>query len=152
LDPKVDFRLANALFHRHTFLMEQPFLEVARGPFDAEVRGLDFDQPAAAEAINGWVKAATQNRIERMVDGAIDPSTVAFLMNAVYFKGDWTQRFDASKTTTAPFLLADGTTQPVRLMRLQDDLPRRFGDGWVAAEAPYGGGAYRMTVAVPTDG
>jgi serine protease inhibitor len=152
LDPKVDFRLANALFHRNGFQMEQPFLDVARGPFGAEVRGLDFSQPAAAITINDWVKTATGGRIDRIVEPPIDALTVAFLMNAVYFKGDWANRFDAEDTRSAPFHRLDGSTRSIRLMSLSEDLPRRQGDGWVAAEVPYGGDAWRMTVAVPVAG
>ena len=151
LDPRVDFRLANALFHRTGFQMEQPFLDAARGHFDAEVRGLDFSQAAAAETINDWVRASTQGRIDRMVEPPIDPATVAFLMNAIYFKGDWTSEFDPEDTRSAPFRLLDGSTRPVQLMSVTDSLGHRSGDGWVAAEVPYGGGAWVMTVAVPTD-
>ena len=151
LDPRVDFRLANALFHREGFQMEEPFLEVARSDFDAEVRGLDFAHPSAAEAMNDWVETATAGRIDRIVEPPIDALTVAFLMNAVYFKGDWTQRFDAGRTRSAPFRLRDGSTRPVQLMAMSETLPRRAGEGWVAAELPYGGGAWAMTVAVPTD-
>jgi serpin B len=151
LDPKVDFRLANALFHRTGFQMEQPFLDVARSAFDAEVRGLDFNQPASADAINGWVNTATGGRIDRIVDPPIDPMTMAFLMNAVYFKGDCRQQFETRDTRDAQFRLANGSTRPIKLMQKTDTLPHRAGNGWVAAEVPYGGGAWMMTVAVPTD-
>jgi serpin B len=150
LDPKVDFRLANALFHRTGFQFRQTFLDIARNHFDAEVRGLDFSRPNAADEINGWVKTATGGRIEGIVDPPIDPMTVAFLMNAVYFKGDWTKEFDDAKTENAEFHLANGSTRPIRLMQATDTLPFRSGNGWVAAEVPYGGGAWVMTVAVPT--
>ena len=129
LDPRVDFRLANALFHRTGFQMEQPFLDVARGAFDAEVRGLDFSQPSAADAINGWVNTATGGRIDRIVDPPIDPLTVAFLMNAVYFKGDWRQQFKTQDTRDAQFRLADGSTRPIKLMQKTDTLPNRSGNG-----------------------
>jgi serpin B len=151
LDPKVDFRLANALFHRTGFEFRQTFLDIARNHFDAEVRGLDFSQPSAVDAINGWVKTATGGRIDGIVDPPIDPMTVAFLMNAVYFKGDWTKEFDDAKTHNAEFRLANGSTRPIRLMEATDTLPFRSGNGWVATEAPYGGGAWMMTVVVPTD-
>ena len=150
LDPKVDFRLANGLFHRTGFEFRPTFLDIARTHFDAEVRGLDFSRPSAADEIYGWVKTATGGRIEGIVDPPIDPMTVAFLMNAVYFKGDWTKEFDDEKTQPAQFHLPNGTTRPIRLMQATDTLPFRSGNGWVATEVPYGGGAWVMTVAVPT--
>src|SRR6185436_12054002 len=103
LDGHVDLRVGNAIFHRTGFQMETPFLDGVRASFGAEVRGLDFNDPAAAGTINGWVKTATGGRIDKIVDPPIDPMTVAFLLNAVYFKGDWRSRFDPKETQTAPF-------------------------------------------------
>jgi serine protease inhibitor len=152
LDSRVDLRIANAIFHRQTFQMEAPFLDATRSAFGAEVRGLDFNDPGSAGAINSWVKAATGNRIEEIVEPPIHPLTQAFLINAIYFKGDWRERFDASETRPAPFRTANGASSTVQLMYMEHELPYRNGAGWVAAEIPYGGGAWAMTVAVPTDG
>lgn len=151
LDRKVDVRVANALFHRTGFTMETPFLNTAKSAFDAQIQGLDFNNPAAVETINGWVKTATGGRIDKIVDPPIDPLTVAFLMNAIYFKGDWTQQFDAKETQSAAFA-APGGSRTVRLMHLEEKLPFRAGNGWVAADVPYGGEAWSMTVAVPAAG
>jgi len=152
LDPTVDFRLANALFHRSEFVMESAFLDTVRRHFDARVQGLDFAAPAAVTTINGWVEESTGGRIEEIVEAPIDPLTVAFLMNAIYFKGDWTRSFDAAKTVTGPFQLRDGGTRSVRFMVKEDSVGYREGDGWHAAELSYGGGAWVMDVAVPREG
>jgi serpin B len=151
LDSRVDFRLANAIFHRDSFVMEAPVLEVARSHFDARIDGLDFDDPAAADHINEWVREATADRIEEMVEPPIDPMTVAFLMNAIYFKGDWRRQFDPDETYSGPFYLAGGGTQQIRFMKKRDTLASRGTDTWWAVEIPYGGGAWVMTVAVPRD-
>jgi serine protease inhibitor len=101
--------------------------------------------------MNGWVKEATGGRIAKIVDPPIDANTVAFLMNAVYFKGDWTQQFDAKQTQSATFQAPQGA-RGVRLMHLEDEMGFREGKGWVAADLPYGGGAWSMTIAVPAEG
>ncbi len=152
LDPRVDFRLANALFHRNEFAMETAFLDTVRRHFDARVQGLDFAAPAAVTTINGWVKESTGGRIGEIVEAPIDPLTMAFLMNAVYFKGDWTRSFDATKTVTGTFHLRDGGTASVRFMVKEDSVGYREGAGWHAAELSYGGGAWVMDVAVPREG
>lgn len=152
LDPLVDLRLANAIFHRDGFVMEAPFLDVARTSFDAAIRGLDFDDPAAADSMNAWVREATGDRIDGIVEPPIDRLSRAFLMNALYFKGDWTKRFEEADTYTGPFHLRDGTTRDVRFMTKEDTLPYRASEGWQAVELPYGGGAWVMTVAVPVEG
>jgi serpin B len=150
LDPRVDFRLANAIFHRGDIRMEAPFLSVVRDHFDAEVAGLDFTRDASAEVINRWASRATAGRIDHVVDPPIS-DVIAFLINAVYFKGDWVNGFDPSETRSAPFRLPNGESRPVRMMKNRSTLPIRRGEGWVAVELPYGGGPWAMTVAVPTD-
>ena len=152
LDPHVELAIANAIFHRSSFQMEAPFLDLARVYFDAAVEGLDFDDPAAAERINAWVGAATQDRIDKIIEPPIDPSTVAFLMNAIYFKGDWTKSFDADDSYSGPFHLSGGGSANVRFMTKEDTLRYRSTDAWHAAELPYGGRAWVMTVAVPREG
>ena len=152
LDPRVEVALANALFHRDSFQMETPFLETVRSLFDAQIEGLDFNDPASANAINAWVRDATADRIHDIVEAPIDPLTMAFLMNAVYFKGDWTKEFDTDDTYTGPFHLLDGGTEDVRFMMKEDTLDYRASDDWQAVEIAYGGGAWAMTVAVPRDG
>jgi serpin B len=152
LDTRVDVRVANALFHRTGFTMEAPFLNVARTSFDAQIQALDFADAGAATTMNGWVRTATGGRIEKIVDTPIDPLTVAFLMNAIYFKGDWTQQFDPKNTQQASWQGTGAGEKLVRLMHLDEKLPYREGSGWVAADIPYGGEAWSMTVAVPAAG
>jgi serpin B len=151
LDRKVDVRVANALFHRTGFTMEASFLNVARTSFDAQIQALNFSDPAAANTMNAWVNTATGGRIEKIVEPPIDPLTVAYLMNAIYINGDWTQQFDPKDTQPAPFQ-APGGSRSIRLMHLEEKLPFREGNGWVAADVPYGGEAWAMTVAVPAAG
>lgn len=152
LDPRVELELANAIFHRSSFQLEPPFLDLVRTHFDARAEGLDFDDPGAADRINAWVRSATGNRIDRMVEPPIDPLTMAFLMNAVYFQGYWRGRFDPRATYSGPFHLSGGGTSPVRFMTQKAEVPYRREARWHAVELPYGGGAWAMTVAVPHEG
>jgi serpin B len=149
LDPLVELAIGNALFHRNSFQMEAPFLDAVRDHFGARVEGLDFDDPGAAGVINAWVREATENRIDDIVAPPIDPLTVALLLNAIYFKGDWTKRFDAADTYSGPFHLRGGGTEDVRFMVKEDTLAYRSSDAWQAVEIPYGGGAWAMLLAVP---
>jgi serpin B len=151
LDPRVDFRLANAIFHRNTFQMQASFLDETREYFDARVEGLDFDDPGAADHMNDWVRAATEDRIDGIIDPPIDPLTMAFLMNAIYFKGDWTGQFDPRDTYSGPFHLEGGGTENVRFMVKDDSVGLRSTEAWQGVELPYGGGAWVMTLAIPRD-
>lgn len=149
LDSRVDFRLANAIFHRDSFQMETPYLDLVRLYYGARLEGLDFNAPQAVDHINAWVREATEDRIDEMVEWPIDPMTVAFLLNAIYFKGDWANQFDPDDTYSGRFDAGGGEAATVRYMTQVDTLPYRVGNGWHAADLPYGGGAWSMTIAVP---
>ncbi|HEX6966336.1 MAG TPA: serpin family protein [Gemmatimonadaceae bacterium] len=148
LDPKVDFRVANSIWYRQDFPAEQSFLDAGAKFFDARIQGMNFDDPASADAINAWVKESTNGKIDQIV-GAIPPNMMMYLINAIYFKGTWTLQFDKANTYIAAFHLSDGSTEQVPMMTREDTLPAVSTAEYTAAELPYGGGAYTMVVVVP---
>jgi serpin B len=150
LDPKVQFALANAIWHRTGFTPKGTFLDVNQRFFDADVRGLDFSTDAAVTTMNDWVKAKTAGRIDAIVSAPIDPNTVMFLMNALYFKGDWTDGFDAAKTSPRPFALASG---PVNVPTMSGRIKGARLSGSAShntLELPFGDGRFSMVFIVPT--
>ena len=152
LDPSVETALGNSVWTRQGFPVHSDFLDTVREPFDAEVAELDFASPSASARINEWVRAATHGRIEDIVPAVIPYNVVMYLINAIYFKGSWTFRFDSSETRPEPFFLDDGATRTVPLMSLWGDLPYLENDRFQAVDLPYGGGAFSMTVLLPRQG
>ena len=152
LDGSVELGIGNSIWYREGFPVRADFLQRTRTYFDAEVAELDFDDPGAVGVINSWVSGETNGKIQEIVQSPIDPLTVMFLINAVYFKGSWTQRFDRSKTVTAPFYSRDGSTGTVPLMQVEEDLRYGETESYQAVDLPYGGKAFSMTVVLPKDG
>jgi serpin B len=150
LDPQVQMKLANSIWHRGDFAVEQPFIDANREYFDAEVTGLDFADPQASETINGWVDEKTEGKIEKIVPDAIPAGTVMYLINAIYFQGDWRYQFHEEETEAAPFTLADGSEKTVELMKQTEPAFAHYGDETLeAVDLPYGDSLYAMTVLVP---
>ena len=152
LDPAVAFTLANSIWYRSTFQAPGPaFLSDTRTFFDARVQALDFSAPTAAQTINDWVNQQTRGKIPTIVPDPIDPAVVMYLINAIYFKGSWTQRFDSALTHDAPFTLRTGATVTASMMSHDSAAPARtfMGDGVTVVDLPYGGGAYSMTIVLP---
>jgi serine protease inhibitor len=152
LDGNVDFRIANSVWHDQAFPFTSSFLDAARTWFDAEVKGLDFDNPAAAlQAINGWVNRSTGGKIPSILD-EIENDDVMFLINAIYFKGSWRDRFDPAETQDAQFRAADGRRQPMKLMHRQGKMAYLRTPQLEVVDLPYGRGAFAMTVVLPAEG
>ncbi|MEJ2186234.1 MAG: serpin family protein [Gemmatimonadota bacterium] len=148
LDPKVVLLIANATFADQGYSFLPSFFDSVTTWFDAEARTLDFADPSSVDVINGWASDHTEGLIPQVLD-EIDPDEILFLLNAVYFKGDWTSQFDKAKTAPAPFTLADGSQVQVETMngKLAAGV-HGTGDALVG-ELPYGGQAFVMDVVVP---
>lgn len=150
LDPSVDFRIANSIWYRNGFPFNQTFLDAGKTWFDAQVSALDFAQPSAVTTINDWVSSATTGKIPTIID-RIGPDQVMFLINAIYFKGNWRDKFDPSETKDAPFRGIAGD-QPMRLMHRNGKMSFLFSADVAAVDLPYGNSAYTMTVILPQPG
>ncbi len=153
LDPRVRFQIANSIWYRHDFTVESAFLDVNRTAYDARVEALDFRSPAASRTINDWVRDETNGLIPEIVETPLPDWALMYVINAIYFKGDWTQQFDKRRTAPQPFDLADGSTVSVSMMTHGAEADVR--QGWDPAvqvlDLPYGGRAFTMTIVMPRD-
>lgn len=151
LDPQVEMRIANSVWSKEGFPFVQSYFDAVTATFDAEVRELDFADPASKGIINAWVNENTGGRIPEIVD-AINPLDILFLINAVYFKGSWTTRFKTGDTGPLPFRLESGTEVSVATMSGEPE--GRFGNSGEVqlGELPYGGGAFAMVFVLPPEG
>ena len=153
-DPAVTVRTANSVWVRTGFPIRPEFAAAIRSNFDADARTVTFGTADASAAVNAWASDKTGGLVPKVFDpGQPDAQTVTLLVNALYFKGSWTQKFDAAQTAPRPFTLGDGTVAQVATMS-QADAPVRLGTGGdvQVGELAYGGGAYAMTILLPASG
>lgn len=148
LDPAVTFGLGNSIWAHQGVPFHDAFYDRVTEHFGAELQELDFGDPATLDAINGWVDSVTDGRITTLLE-VIPPNMIMYLINAIYFEGDWREPFDPDRTSQAPFHLADGTTVTVPLMDLEAEFrsfrtPRASG-----VELPYGGAAFSAVAILP---
>ena len=101
VDPAVTLTLANSVWYRNTFQVETPYQDVLKQTFKADISAQDFSDAATVGKINSWASQKTNGKIPKVID-QIQPDNVMFLLNALYFKGDWKTQFDPTKTIDAP--------------------------------------------------
>ena len=152
VDPKVIMEIANSIWYRDDFSVEDDFLNINKTYYDAEVTGLNFSDPASVDIINQWVSDKTHAKIDKIID-QINPLDVMFLINAIYFKGTWKYEFDKNDTHEAPFYDENGNfLKDVQMMMIEADLNYTSNDLFHAIELPYGQGNYSMIVMLPQSG
>ncbi len=147
-DEKVKLALANAIFYRNGFTVKEPFLNSMQTDFSAFIESLDFTSPSALDAINGWASDNTNGKIEKVLD-EISSDAVMFIMNALYFKGDWTNQFDESLTEDKMFYPDGSEGLMVSTMTGEVGARTYSGDNYKAIELPYGRTNFTMLIMVP---
>ena len=150
-DPKTTIGIANSIWYRQGATVKAPFIEANRTYYDAEVQALDFSSPTIVGTINGWCAQKTNNKIKEIVK-QVDPTTFMYLINAVYFKGAWTTRFEKKNTRSGDFRRADGSTQTVQMMNLMDTFRYASSNVCDYLEMDYGNHAFSMVIMLPKDG
>jgi serine protease inhibitor len=154
LDSKVQFGIANGIWADRGVTLLPDYLDRVRTYFDAEVRTVDFADPGTRDAINRWVSDATNRRIDKMLE-SIPDDVLMYLINAVYFKGDWRSQFRKGRTSPAPFTLADGSTRTVYMMAGEVGYRVILGNGAggvSAVELPYARDAFSAVAILPPQG
>ena len=137
-DPKVELTAANSLWVRQGVDFKEDFLQRNGDYFAAEVRPLDFNDSGAAPAMSRWVEQQTRGKIKGVIQGPIDPLTVLFLINAIYFNGAWSDEFNPALTREIPFELPDGTGKKHPLMFREGSYHYFQGNNFEAVILPYG--------------
>lgn len=148
LDPEVKLSIANSIWYRNSFAVENTFLTTNQQYFKAAVNPLDFGNPSSINTINNWVSENTNNLIPKIID-QISDDMVMYLINAVYFKGQWKYTFAGANTTSKPFTLSNGSTISAPAMIQEMTVPVFRNESFSIAELPYNRGNFNMSIILP---
>ncbi len=151
LDKKTKLYIANSIWYKKDFPIIQQFLDKNSTYFNAKVQGLDFSKPESVDIINNWCAQKTNNLIKKPLDKIADNS-IAFLINAIYFKGLWKNKFNPKDTHDATFFAEDNSTSTVDMMRQTDSFDYAEDDDAQYIDLPYGNGAFSMLIVLPKQG
>lgn len=149
-------KLANRLYGEKTYNFLPEFLASTQKMYGAELASVDFQHTSedARKVINEWVKGQTEGKIpELLAAGMVDNMTKLVLVNAIYFKGNWQEKFMKEATTDAPFRLNKKDTKIVKMMHQK----KKFPYGYIqdlkcrVLELPYQGEELSMVILLPDD-
>ncbi|MGJ7910767.1 serpin family protein [Neobacillus sp. LXY-1] len=145
-------KIANSIWLNDQFHFQDDFAKNVRDYYHAKIQEMVVTSSKTPKLINDWVKKTTNEKIEKLVeDDDIDQDTVALLINATYFKGDWTHEFNKALTEKRTFYFEDGTTKDVPLMTLNEELPYMENEDFQAVSLPYVDGKMSMKVFLPKE-
>ena len=152
LDEQTKVMIANTIYFNKAkgYELKEDFVKTAKQYYDAEPESRDFDDGETLNVINKWANDHTEGMIpEILKEEEFDAEAVSYLLNAIYFKGTWTLKFDANETKNELF---NGNYE-VPMMHLEEkELTYTENDECQALMMPYGNGAYQMTILLPREG
>ncbi|MBE9034800.1 serpin family protein [aff. Roholtiella sp. LEGE 12411] len=136
-DMKVQLTIANSLWANKDASFQPDFLQVIQHFYQAKVSNLNFKDATATSTINNWINENTRGKISKIVE-TIEPDQVLFLINAIYFKGNWSREFDKSQTTQYPFHLTSEKQKKHPMMSQTGDYRYYENQQFQAVSLPYG--------------
>jgi len=148
IDPTTKLSIANSIWYRAGFPVKPDFLKVNTDYFNSEVRELDFKQAWAVDTINNWCARKTNNLIKKPLD-QISQDAMMYLVNAIYFKGIWRNKFDPERTFISQFTNEKANQVEINMMHQTDTFAYRADENAQYLDMPYGNKAYSMTVILP---
>lgn len=147
-DKATTIDIANYIALNKRFNLKKSFAEVMRNSYQAGIESLDFSSAASTHKINKWCSDHTNGMIPKIID-QVEPSAVSYIMNAIYFNGTWSDKFDKKLTKLENFQGYTRDIKKVDMMHRNAKYMYADNDTFAAVQIPYGNGAYKMTVLLP---
>lgn len=136
--PRLSF--ANGVWLDQTLSLKPSFKEIVDNVYKAASNPVDFQTKAVevTSEVNLWAEKETSGLVKEILPpGSVDASTRLIFANAVYFKGAWSEKFDASNTKDHDFFLLDGSSVQVPFMSSKEKQYIRSFDGFKILSLPY---------------
>ena len=161
LDPDTKLNIANNIYFNSSkgLTLNPVFLQLAKENYEAEPDIRDFHDGLTMDVINQWCSDHTEKMIEKVLDeDSFNPSIVSYLLNAIYFKGNWVTKFEEENTVEEPFgEAADfgqyGDLRPIVPMMHQTGSYLYWeNDLCQAVMLPYGNESFVINILLPREG
>ena len=150
LDSLTKVLIANNIYLNQGFEIKPEFQKKANDFYDAQPETRDFADGETMDVINKWASDHTEQMIDTVLtEDEFDEHADYYMLNALYFKGEWTTKFDKAKTKEASFSTPGRKTVMVPMMNLQAEFEYSQNNDYQAIRLPYGNGSYYMTVLLP---
>ena len=150
VDPQVQLHIANAIFVNKNSQLKSQFQKDMTDYYQAKAESLDFASDKSLKRINGWCNDKTKGMIPKILD-ELEPAAVSYLLNAIYFKANWTTEFKEAQTKTDTFNTAKGPAM-LPLMQQLSQFNYVKNSTFSAVDLPYSNRQWSMTVLLPEKG
>jgi serpin B len=113
---------ANRLYAQNDSEILPEYLAILSDNYDTEIESVDFEKNAESvrREINQYVEDETRNKIKDLLPENSLNGAKMVLVNAIYYKDSWKQRFDISNTQKKDFYRTEDDKEPIDMMNQND--------------------------------
>ncbi|KGX84402.1 serpin family protein [Pontibacillus marinus] len=147
----IDVNIGNSIWVRKGLSVKDSFIQTNQNMYGSGVFEREFSDQTVTE-MNNWISKETNGKIKDMLSPPIKPNVQMFLINAIYFKGDWQNPFKKENTKEESFHVTKGNSKTVSMMFKQEAVQYNEGSDYKAIEMPYGEGNTSMYAVLPKKG
>ena len=137
----VDLLTANGIWvNKDVATLSDVYEKKATDIFGASISREDFTDKATVDKINTWASENTKGLISKVIK-ELHREDAIVLASALYFKGEWTHKFDKADTKDKTFTADGGKAFTTKMMSKsfdEGDIRWQERDGYEAAALTYG--------------
>lgn len=151
-DSKTSVAIANSQWIDDNLKIKDEYVSINAKWLNAETRNQDLATEKTMNDINSWCDKNTQGCIKKLLEDPLSEDCRLALINALYFKGMWSKKFDKGNTTDEDFTNSNGSKQKVKMMHQTEVFSAYEGEDMDMVEFAYGDKRFCMDVILPHEG
>ncbi|MBI9012620.1 MAG: serpin family protein [Clostridiales bacterium] len=114
--PVITINLANSFWFRNNNLdIKQSYIDIVRSFYDGDIYSVDFGKSETKDSMNTWIEDRTNGLLKNTI-GKTSSLDIAYLINTLYFKGQWMDEFPKHNTKKEDFTLDNQQKVTVDMM------------------------------------
>lgn len=150
-DKATTINIADYIALNRQYQLKDGFASTMKNYYQAGIESLDFSKASTLKRINRWCSDHTEGMIPKIIE-QVDADAVSYIMNAIYFNGTWTDKFDTRQTKLENFQGYTRDIKKTQMMHRNGKYQYMDNADFAAVNLPYGNGSYSMTVILPNRG
>lgn len=101
--------------------------------------------------MNKWISKSTNDKIKNFIVPPIPEDVNMYLINAIYFKGEWTDKFNKRNSFPSKFHSGNGDIKEVMMMSKKDRIEYGENEDFKVVRLPYGKEKISMYCVLPAE-
>ncbi len=148
VDTSTDFEMANSVWMAKGMSVNKTFKDLLAESYDAESGDVDFLSKSDIDRINKWCDDKTHGMVPSIISKP-DKNLKLLILNALYFKGQWSHQFDKNMTTKDAFKSLSGKEVQLDFMRQTEEFSYHKDEELQLCVLPFGNGGFCLDILLP---